>query len=173
MESVFVPAANELLANVKNRVVRDGKNSDNAQIGNYSTTAIYVEPSQFINKGAFKPQGKNTVGARGKKRTVKPNGQQRKTMYLPNGYKELRDIQGRESDKVNLFYRGDLMLSYVQQNEPTYILQGLDKESESKKLEGLQKRFGEGLLKPSQEELAEYQKNVIEGVKQIQSALLK
>ena len=173
MAMIFVPAASELLANTKNRIIQEGKKADGGQIGSYSTKETYVELSQFIVRSAFKPQGKNTVGAKGKARTVKPDGTPRKTMYLANGYKELREIQGRPTEKVNLFYRGDLMLSYVQQNEPAYILLGLDKESEAKKREGLEKKFGEGLLQPSDEDLEIYQRQVTEGVKALQIALLK
>ncbi len=41
-------------------------------------------------------------------RTIKKNGKLYKLILLPGGYKQLRAIQGRKTDKVNLNYSGKL-----------------------------------------------------------------
>jgi len=165
-ELAIMPAAAELLIEIKQRIVNDGKNTAEGNIGQYSTNPMYVEKSQFINQGAFLAQGKNntmgiTAGDRlipavrakqtGVKRNpvnykrytiVKANLQERRSMYLPEGYKELRSIQGLRTDIMNFKYRGDLISSYQMQRVAETVLLGLTTEESAKKREGLEKRFG-------------------------------
>lgn len=170
VEAVFVPAAKELLGSIINRVTLDGKNSTAGNIGNYSTKEMYATRDQFVKKGAFKPQGKNgtdtvrtfrITNQRAQRTPVRAGQRPRKSMYLVNGYKELRDVQGMPTNNVRAFYSGDLMLSYVLQQETQRIILGLNKESSVKKKKGLEKKFGD-FLHATPEELAAYNKNVTE-----------
>ena len=85
----------ELEAEWKDRIFGRGEMSDGSKIGDYSTKPSYFTKDSFIRANAFKPQGKKNKG------NFK-NGEQRKSMYLPGGYSEFRDIQGRENEFVNL-----------------------------------------------------------------------
>lgn len=166
IENTVAISGAELLAEIKNRIVKEGRNSQDNTIGQYSTKPIYASPEQFVKKGAFNPQGKNninglTLGDRliptvrtktnnttknptryNKFSVVKPNYTARKTMYLSNGYKELRDIQGLETQFMNFKYRGDLINSYQMQKTTEAVLLGLTDELSVKKREGLENRFG-------------------------------
>ncbi len=158
VENIIVPNANELLANIKNRIVRDKKNSSGSSIGQYSTKPIYASVDQFDKRGAFKPIGKR--------------GKTKKTMYLPAGYKQLRDIQGKPTDSVNLNYTGSLMLSYQMQVKGKEVLLGLTNQESAKIRQGLENgtrgRKGYGkVFYATQQEIANYNKNVTEDTKEI------
>lgn len=166
LDNTIVISAGELLVEIKNRIVKEGRNSQDNAIGQYSTTPIYASQEQFFKKGAFNPQGKGakfglTPGDRliptartktnsttknpvryNKFSVVKPDLTARKTMYLEQGYKQLRDIQGLETQFMNFKYRGDLMNSYQMQKITEAVLLGLTDEKSAKKREGLENRFG-------------------------------
>lgn len=178
LERIIVPPANKLLATVKNRIQRKGENSSGNQIGQYSTNPMYASVDQFDKRSAFKPGQKATVTSyrstqlkinpktlkvkKGKTNYETINKEKMKTMYLQDGYKQLRDVQGKPTDKVNLTYRGDLMNSYQQQIANGAVIQGLTLETEKKKREGLEKRFGGKILSPKKEEVEAYRKEVTE-----------
>lgn len=158
VDQVIFPNGNELLANIKNRIVRDKKNSSGGSIGQYSIKPMYATVNQFDKKGAFKPVGKR--------------GKTRKSMYLPSGYKQLREIQGKPTDAVNLNYTGSTVLSYQSQLKGKEVLLGLTNEESAKIRQGLENgtrgRKGYGkVFYATQQEMAEYKKNVAEDTKEI------
>lgn len=151
-DRVIVVAATKLLATMSNRVFRDGLDSEGKPIGQYSTTPIYVPKEKFIQKGAFKAIGKNgkdttrikysdVATRKAKSKLVKKDYSDRTTMYLKEGYKEFREIQGRPTSEVNLQMKGDLKLSFTLQNGDNETLIGFDSELQSKKRKGLEKHF--------------------------------
>lgn len=155
----YIPAANELLAETKNRIQLDGKKADGTNIGQYSTKPAYYSREQFVKKTAFKPQGKT-----GKKTE--------KTMYLPAGYKQLRDIQGRHTDKVNENYSGQTLLDYQLEQQNKSIVLGFVSERSSRIRKGQDKKFGGDIWHSSAEELANYEKNVAEQTEIITTRIL-
>lgn len=169
---VIEPNATILLDRIKTRITEQGKNTNNADIGTYSVKPLYVSRDQFVKPGAFTPQGKNVnagnrivptvllqqskklalghkflplVKQRKYKRysVVKLNYETRKSMYLADGYKELRDIQGLRTDVVNFKYRGDLMRSYESQRIAYAVLLGLTTTESIQKRQNLEKKFGD------------------------------
>lgn len=163
VDAVIIPSANQMLAEVKNRITRQGVKTDGGKIGNYSTEPMYASKEQFIKKSAFKPQGKAGKPKRGQ---AKP-----KTMYLPSGYKQLRDIQGRPTDTINENYTGDTLLSYQQEAVGNGIVQGFVNTRAAKIREGQEKRFGK-IFSPTKEELENYAKRVGENLSEIQRKIL-
>lgn len=149
-EAAVVPAGMRMLATIKNRIAQKGEATDGAEIGQYSTTPGYYSKEQFVKKGAFKPKGKAGSGR---------NPSPRKTMYLEQGYRELRSIQGRRVDKININYTGDLLASYQYQKTAQALLLGLNNASQVPKREGLEKRFG-AIFYAQREELDVYNKEV-------------
>lgn len=169
----------ELLKQIKDRVVKQGKGTNENRIGDYSTKPIYVERSQFVKGGAFNPQGKrnfqgNTIGdvliptarlktnslkrnpARYKSYTlVKPDYTQRKTMYLSEGYKELRNIQGLPTQFIDLKYSGKMVNDYVMVKSGQKMLLGISTDRSAKIYDGLTERFG-GFYIASEKEKQDY-----------------
>jgi len=162
-DSIIIPAGNELLATVKNRIVLDGKNSTGNKIGDYSTKSAYFGKEQFDRKSSFKPQGKNTKGK---------SASTHKTMYLPMGYKELRDVQGKPTDNIKANYTGSTMAAYQQVAGNKEVLQGFTTDKSSKIRKGIEAKKGD-IYKPTNEELNSYNKTVAEGLLQIQTAILR
>lgn len=174
-------AGNTMLDSIKNRIVNEGLNSEGNTIGSYSTIPIYAERDQFI-KGGFNGQGKNnkfgnTIGDRlvptirlkqtGVKKNpvkykrysaVKPSGDERKTMYLKEGYKELRDVQGLRTDIMNFEYRGDLMEDYHTQQVAQAVLLGFGNPTQIQKRSSLERRFGH-VFQPTEQEIEDYKRN--------------
>jgi hypothetical protein len=172
---IRVPAANRLLANTKNRIINEGRASDGSRIGNYSTKPAYYSRKQFVRKGSFKPVGKggfkgerlvsekkfrvvkgtNRIVSENKFKVVKSKP---KTMYIENGYAGFRNVQGLQTQFVNMELSGDLMLSYVSvPDSNANIKQGLNTELSAKKREGLEKRF-KPFLRSTKDEIADFNK---------------
>lgn len=169
VDIVSIQAMNELHAEFQSRVFEQGLNSDGEQIGEYSEKPGYYSKEKFIQKEAFKPQGKRGFKGERLKQTgsefiiVKKNP---KTMYLKKGYKELRDIQGRPVDKVNLDYSNSLKKAYRVFQFGDVVVYGQNDEQEHKKINKLTAQFG------TWQELTEDEKTLLknslgEGVKAI------
>jgi len=153
-KQAIVPAANELLAEIKNRIQRDGKNSSGSDIGNYSTKQAYFGREAFDKKSSFKP----------------PAG--KKTMKLPQGYKELRSIQGKPVDKVNETYTGSTMAAYQLQAKETEVVIGFTTEKSSLIRKGQEAKKGE-IFTATPIELADYNKNVVTAARELTMQLLR
>lgn len=101
------------------RIFEEGKKSDGSLIGQYSTDPMYANPDYQPRKGAIKTSGGGklqgltpTIGKTGKS-VFASTGLPHKTTYLPGGYKELRQRQGRKVDHVNIRYTNDLFLDWA------------------------------------------------------------
>lgn len=195
IESVLYPAGNALLGAIKKRIQLDGKKTDGSQIGNYSTKPMYATVDQFDKTGPFNPRGKAETGATksgrdrittanvgGKKTAIRNvqgfNAEIRQSMYLPQGYKQLRQIQGKPTGFVNLTYRTDLILDYQANLDTNAVLLGFSKESESLKRKGLEegtkKRKGYGkVFAPTAQEIKDYGDEVREEISSTIISILK
>ena len=94
-----------IYSNMSYRIHNDGKDIKNQSIGSYSTKDILIGSKSFVNKGAA-----NKVFGSKKKRSelewVTFKG--RKLAVLKGGYKEIRNIEGKETKNVNLDRTGKL-----------------------------------------------------------------
>lgn len=134
-EKILFTSANRLLANIKNRIQREGKDSSDKKLSPYSTKPFYATKSQFVRKSSFKAIGKN--GFKGErlvktgKREYKVVKSKPKTMFLKQGYKELRQVQGMSVNEKNLTYSGETMRSYTIGISSNAIVLGLDSKDAS------------------------------------------
>lgn len=126
----------ELEAEWKDRIFGRGEMSDGSKIGNYSTEPAYFTKDSFIRVNAFKPQGKKSKESKFK------NGNQRQSMYLPGGYSEFRDIQGRENEFVNLKFGGSMERGFRVYKFGNEVLFGNASAVESLKIQGNEDKFG-------------------------------
>lgn len=153
-EEIYVRNGNALLANIKNRIQREGRDSTGSKMPAYSTKPGYFSKSSFVKKGSFKGKGKS-----GERKFL--NGNDHKTMYLANGYKEFREVQGRQTQVRDLTLSGDLMLSYTLGTADKAILIGFNQDKQSKKRKGLEKRNGGNIFPATQSEIDDFNKSVI------------
>lgn len=127
------------------RIFEDGMATNGSKIGSYNNTKpIYVNTS--INSPVKDaPRGKDG------KDTFK-NGKKKKTTYYQS-YKEFRQKQGRESGFVNIDLTGELKLDIAKGessidinkfkiNSNEYRIT-VTKEINSKKVKGLEKKYGQ------------------------------
>ena len=99
-------AAIQVIAEYKQRIFFLGLDTSGGSIGQYSVNPFYINPLSLttVSAGGIKPQGKNG-------QSVFKNGNPHKTKYLTQGYKELRDLTGRQSNTVDLNFSGSLFQS--------------------------------------------------------------
>lgn len=154
-----IAAQNVLLAEYKNRIFVEGKDSTGGKIGTYSTKPMYGTKQAAVRKGAIKGIGKNGD-------TKFTNGKPHKSMYLPNGYAGFRAAQGRQTGFVDLNLSSSLFraVQLYKQGDTTVI--AIADIKESKKFRGNEKHFSKNIasLIPSEKEL--YQESIIELTKQ-------
>lgn len=165
-KSALEKPAMGLYAAVRRRVFTEGKNSDDNNTGQYSVKPMYATKEMFAKPGSFYAQGKSvrlgyTQGdklvptyqlRRGEIKptnraiknfsAVKSNNKPRKAMYLPQGYKELRTIQGLRTDIVNLDYRGELKRDFaIAKDDQAYEI-GFKSKPQSDKRFAVERQFG-------------------------------
>jgi hypothetical protein len=160
VQAIIVPRANELLAVTKNRIQQRGMDSNGTSIGAYSRKSGYYGREEFMNKGSFAPQGKF-----GRSKSAR-------TMYLPQGYYQFRQIQGREVAFTNLTLSGDTMQRYQMAVTGGSILMGMTTQRASGIRKGQEKKKGRPIFHSSKEEIAEYNKEVLNDFKHINEEIL-
>lgn len=100
LDAAMHSAADEQLSLCRDRIHTRGIASDGSDIGQYSSTPMYVDPN--ASPGTFQPVGKTG-------RTVfASTGKPHLTKYFDQGYKQFRQEAGLANDKVTLTLRGDL-----------------------------------------------------------------
>lgn len=134
---INVQVMQELEAEWKNRIFNNGLDSNGVKIGDYSTNPSYFTKDAFIRVGAFKSRGKNSTNI-----TFK-NGNKRKSMYINTGYSGLRDIQGRQTEFVNLKYSGSMERAFRVYKFGNEVVFGNASEREHIKFTGLEDKYGE------------------------------
>jgi hypothetical protein len=99
-------AAFQVIAEYKQRIFFLGLDTSGGSIGQYSVNPFYINPLTLttVKASGIKPMGKNG-------QTIFKNGNPHKTKYLTQGYKELRDLTGRQSNTVDLNFSGSLFQS--------------------------------------------------------------
>lgn len=147
-DQVLDETAAELERKVRKRIFTDGLDSDENLIGqNYSTKPTTVKKEVFIKPSAF-------------------NG--KKTMKLQYGYKELRDIQGLKTDKVNLNYSGELKNKLRVARSQKSVVIGIVDRQNADKAEKLEKKYQSKIFAFSEKEIREHFKNVVRKLRKIQ-----
>lgn len=145
-------------AEMKDRIFGQGKDSEGNSIGNYSVKSAWFSREQFVRQGAFKPNSKsggevkvfNVKTKRKKIVNVTKDFRETQSMWLKNGYKEFRDIQGRQTAFVDNKLSGDLEKSIqtVKINEDTVYIAITDKIGSDKR-KGNEKHFGKSIYSAS------------------------
>jgi len=122
----------ELMADHKDRIFGKGINSDGQPIGEYSKKPGYFSKDQFIRQAAFKPLGKPNKDRQRRTNT---------TMFIQGGYSEFRDIQGRQTEHINLKFSGSLERNINVGKTGNAVMYGTTDADESEKFDGLESRF--------------------------------
>lgn len=153
-ERVTIVAAKTVEAFFKRRIFVKGLDAQEKKIGDYSTKPLYINPKAKtligVSKRGLKAQGKDG------KDTFK-NGKKKKTAYLADGYKELREKTGRQSKAVDLNLSGAGFNSIQTGKKSERVVLGFTNKERQKILEGNERRFKKQIFSLSANERNEYQ----------------
>ena len=127
-EQLTLTAAKAAEAALKERVFNNGQAADGSRIGTYSTELGRYGASAFAVKSKFKPN---------------PN---RRTVTLPDGYAELRSLNGRQTGYVDLQYTGSLLLSIKTTATGDGHAVAIMNDREAAIADGNEKRFGKTIF---------------------------
>lgn len=146
-QRISTAAAFVVLAQMKRRIFVDGLATDGSQIGQYSTNPYYQNPTKLIGVAGsnVKPAGKNGLA------TFK-NGKAKKTKYLNQGYKELRDLTGRQSNFVDLNFSGSTQGSLQVGFRGNTAIIGFINQESADIIEKNEIRFGKQIIAPTDDE---------------------
>ncbi|HWB63523.1 MAG TPA: hypothetical protein VG603_08455 [Chitinophagales bacterium] len=125
---------------VVERIFGRGQKATGA-IGRYSTKPFYAGAVQFAKHTALNAKGKSG-------KTVFKNGKPHKTMYLPQGYKQLKETQGLEGGFVNLTYTASLKNDFATSlvSSGGMAVSGFNNQADIEKAEALKKKYGNDLF---------------------------
>ena len=148
-ERAVVIGMNELKADMNERVFDRGQDVNGEQIGSYSTSPTYIslnQPSQF-RASSLKGKGKNSNDPKFK------NGKSRKSQYMAGGYKEFRQVVGRQNQFVDLRLTGALRGSLTIGTRQSGIELSIRGSAEVTKAEGNEERFGKTIFEATPDEI--------------------
>lgn len=188
---ITIFAASQLSMSIQERIFDSGKDSGDSGIANsYSTKPMYANREQV--GGGFKPIGKGfktessikkgksgveklriTIKSKGGKSPRKDTKKDRKTMYLSQGYKQLRQLKGRQVGFVDLRLTGSLRASFRTFQQGDKAIVAILSPKEVGKADGLEERYGKKIFTPSKEDEQVANDAIAERVAKIFSELLK
>lgn len=150
---------------VVDRVFGRGQASDGSQIGTYSTKPVHVGASSFLTKaGADK-----VLGSKAKRKALyaaakasgeapfipksKPGPGGKGAIFFPDGYKGIRQADGRQVTKVDLRYTGQMQNDYQSVPYNQGFALGFLTSNNAAKMRGNEARFGKQVAELSQGEI--------------------
>lgn len=151
---LIFPIAQETQRRLIKRLFDEGEGAQ-GKLGTYSTTPQYFTKKQFKKTGAFKAKGKTG-------KAEFDNGEPHQSMYLEDGYKELKSIQGYESSFVNLQYSSDLRndISTGMQIKDDKVISKVKRGINADKTEWLSGKYGDKTFKHTEDEKSFFNKEV-------------
>ena len=151
LDSILLPAANRVISQFKRRIFNDGEAASGAKIGNYSTKPAGFSRRQFVKKSTF-------IGG-------SDGGD---TMQFKGGYKEFRQLQGRQTAFVDLRLSGSLenSIQLVKDGENA-ILIAITNEAEAKKARENEKRFSKVIFSLSESEKKTFNEALLSGAEKV------
>lgn len=143
MMKVIVPAALEFKADIDDRIRKKQESTEGDNLPRYSEKEAWYTKKQFVQQSAFQ-----AIGKRGK-----PT---KSTMYFEHGYKQLRDVQGRQSDRWDLDYSGTLFKDFELIRGDKEVVIGFATERSADIRHSLEQRLGGEIFSGSNKEIDDY-----------------
>ena len=199
---IAFPAAIDLLAAMKDRIFVQGLDSQNKKISpaGYSDEDLYLYETMLARSTlaggrniAFRPRGKfgDTIHYKGNNAWSQPDPSGKayrnahswrtdpptayKMMYF-RGWKEAREMMGRQTESVDLIYTGSLMsaIKLAEKNEKntdSYYSTRIDiviaNQTEIDKSFYLEKMYGKAIFTPSRAEITDYENTIARRIRKI------
>ena len=164
MAVIMIKLAEDATAMIKNRIINSGRDAQGQLYPAYSTTPMLTNCSALTNSAC-----KQKTGSKKKRKelewvTIKKGGKNVRLFELPGGYKEFRELHGRQTGFVDFAFSGrmwdsvQVVSSAAEHQKGQARISALSAE-QMKKLEGHTERKGV-LLDLSDEEVAILQEQV-------------
>lgn len=109
---------------MKRRIFNLGRKTDGSAIGDYKEYRAYFSLSDYVRKSAFNPK------------------EGRKTVRFDNGWKGLREANGRQGEYVDLDYSSSLRAGLIVGTSGNNVVLGFSDKGEIDKANGNEKRYG-------------------------------
>lgn len=138
--NLILPVAAAVHARQVERIFGRGEKA-NGRIGNYSTKPEYEVKTVFKNAGGFVGVGKTG-------KTIFKSGKPHQSMFLQQGYKQLKQLQGMESSFVNLTYSADLKKDFAASLSTSNgaVVSGVSTSENAGKMQNLKAKYGDDLF---------------------------
>lgn len=154
--NVMLQVAQSANAMIKDRVIKTGQNAEGEQFDPYSTTPMLTNCSQMTAAACNKKTGSKAKRKELKWVTLKRGGKSVRLFELAGGYKEFRELHGRQTGFVDFAFSGKMwaninVVSGDDEHKVGRARISTLSEEEMKKLAGNTERKGE-ILNLSQEE---------------------
>lgn len=154
--NVMLQVAQSANAMIKKRVIERGENAQGEQYDPYSTTPMLTNCSQMTQAACQKKIGSKAKRKELKWVTLKRGGKSVRLFELAGGYKEFRELHGRQTGFVDFAFSGKMwaninVVSGDDEHKVGRARISTLSEEEMKKLAGNTERKGE-ILNLSQEE---------------------
>lgn len=145
-ERIVTTAAFAVLAELIDRIFREGKDSNGGKIGDYSTDEIWIKiPYSGVNNSRLKKKGK----PKGKDKKAKET---KSTMYFNGGYADFRKKVGRQNSTVDLNLSGELARNVIVAKKSDSIVIGISTYENAKKANSLEEKYKKNIFSLTNEE---------------------
>ena len=132
----------------------------NGKIGNYSTKTMLATKRQFLRQSAFKQSKRSKTLKNGKTKQVplwlrfKNASKAVPVMELTGGYKQFKEIQGRNGAFVDLQYSKDLRADFAThlKEDGNSVVSTVSKKINRDKISWLSTKYGPDLFKLKESE---------------------
>lgn len=134
---IEITILSDIEGQMKWRIFNEGRASDGAMIGSYSTKPMAVSPG-WASKKAYR----RLFGSKKKRRGYQWFTKNKKRLaVLPGGYKQYREAHGLQTAYVDLMFKGDLFRSIQRGKSGGHNVLGFTLKTSLAKAEGNEARF--------------------------------
>jgi len=156
---LIYPIATEIHRRQLKRLFDEGEKAS-GKIGSYSTKTMLATKSQFVKQGAFKQTVRTVTRKNGKAKKVplwlkfKNASKAVPVMELTGGYKQFREIQGRQGAFVDLQLSKDLRNDYAAhlKTDGNSVVSTVSRKINRDKISWLSAKYGSDLFKLNEKE---------------------
>lgn len=192
MGKLMVDIGSDALGMIRHRIISSGENAEGGQFPPYSKKPMLSGCSNFLQKSSCTQFiGSKAKQKRERKRSTyekymaaesgefeiewrmvgKGTSRMRPLFVIPGGYKQFRELNGRQTKWVDFSFSGEMwrditIISNTSEHQAGVVKIGAKREDNNEKLEGNTKRKGE-ILKLSEEEITQLEQDFSVGLKQI------
>lgn len=138
----------DALAAIKERVIQEGVNAEGQKFTPYSTRPTLTNCSAMTTAACSRIAGSKKKRKELSWVTLERSGRKIRLFVLPGGYKQFRELHGRQTDHVSFYFNGRMwsnigIVSNQGDHQNGTVILAAKTEEDARKLEGNTKRKGD------------------------------